>query len=65
MIPIKATESLRVVIQRNSLEKLRRLESMGKKPLERQYPPKGREKASRKNTVLKELSLEKAHTSKI
>jgi hypothetical protein len=38
---------------------------MGKKPLERQYLQKGQEKASRKDTVPKEFSLEKAHTSKI
>jgi hypothetical protein len=37
---------------------------MGKKPLERQYLQKGREKASRRNTVPKDFSLEKAHTSK-
>jgi hypothetical protein len=38
---------------------------MGKKPLERQYLQKGRKKASRKDPVPKEFSLEKAHTSKI
>jgi hypothetical protein len=41
MIPIKAVESLRVVMPRNSLEKLESLEGMGKKPLERQYLQKG------------------------
>jgi hypothetical protein len=38
---------------------------MGKKPLKRQYLQKGREKASRKDTVPKEFSLEKAHSLKI
>jgi hypothetical protein len=36
---------------------------VGEKPLERQYLQKGREKASRKDTVSKEFGLEKAHTS--
>jgi hypothetical protein len=38
---------------------------MGKKPLERQYPQKGREKASRKYPIPKEFSLGEVHTSKI
>jgi hypothetical protein len=37
----------------------------GKKPHERQYLQKGREKASRKYPVPKEFSLGKIHTSKI
>jgi hypothetical protein len=49
MMSIKAIETFRVVMPRNSLEKLVRLKSMGKKPLERQYLQKGRKKL-RKNT---------------
>jgi hypothetical protein len=38
---------------------------MEKKPLERQYLQKGREKALRKYPVPKEFSLGKVHTSKM
>jgi hypothetical protein len=38
---------------------------MEKKPLEEQYLPKGREKASRKYPVPKEFSFGKIRTSKI
>jgi hypothetical protein len=44
MIPNKAIKTFRVVMPRNPLEELLRLESMRKKPLERQYLQKGREK---------------------
>jgi hypothetical protein len=38
---------------------------MGKKPLERQYLQKGREKALRKYPIPKEFCLGEVHTSKI
>jgi hypothetical protein len=38
---------------------------MGKKPLERQYLQKEREKALRKYSIPKDFSLGEVHTSKI
>jgi hypothetical protein len=49
---------------RDPLEELLRLESMRKKPLERQYLQKRQEKLRGKYPVPKEFSLEKVHTSK-
>jgi hypothetical protein len=59
MMPIKAIETFRVVMPRNSLEKLARLESMGKKPLERQYLQKGRKKLRKNTQFRKSLALRK------
>jgi hypothetical protein len=64
-MPNKAIETVRVVLLRNPLEELLRLESMRKSRSKGNIFKKRAKKASRKYPVSKEFSLEKVHTSKI